>query len=166
MDMPKRKQLRLKYYDYSQNGMYFVTICTNNRECLFNNIVGEDLCVLPNNPDKIASEWLKEVENKFQNVLIDKYVIMPNHIHFILAIEGAGAHAGVPLQEMVQWYKTQTTNAYIKGVKSGLFPKFNNKIWQRSYYEHIIRNEKNYQEIWQYIDSNILLWNKDEFFVG
>ena len=71
---------------------------------------------------------------------------------------------GPPLQEMLDWYKTMTTNAYIRAVKSGILPPFARRIWQRGYYEHIIRNERDYLEIWQYIDQNPARWGEDEYY--
>lgn len=155
MNLPQRKIIRLKNYDYSQNGVYFVTICTHNRECLFGDIVGANLCVCPNNPHKIIKKYLSEMENKYKNIEIDKFIIMPNHIHFILIINNkTSEHSGSPLHEMIKWFKTQITNEYIHGVKKGLFPIFDKHIFQRGYYEHIIRNIKSYKQIWKYIDTN------------
>ena len=91
-ELPKRKQVRLKEYDYSQNGYYFITVCTHNRQNLFGEIVGETLCGRPNNPDKMVEKWLLELETKFCGVKICEYVIMPNHLHFI--ISKTGDHAG------------------------------------------------------------------------
>ena len=87
MNLPKRKRTRLKGYDYSTPGAYFVTICTHNREPLFEiENVGNDLRVVPPEQNRIIHKWLKETQNKFDNIKIDKYVIMPNHIHIIVII--------------------------------------------------------------------------------
>ena len=166
MALPTRNSIRFKDYDYSQNGAYFITICTHNKECLLGEIVGSTLCGRPNNPDIFIERWLLELENKYDYIKIDKYIIMPNHIHFILIIHTqTGDHTGSPLQEMVDWYKTMTTNEYIRGVKNKLFPPFNKHIWQRGYHDHIIRNEKEYQKIWQYIDTNPLKWELDKYHI-
>ena len=160
--MPKRKPLRLTEYDYRQNGAYFVTLCTYNRISLFGDInfdgplVGAHLCVRPNRPDLIVTKWLKEIENKYNNVLIDTFVIMPDHIHFIIL--KTGAHTGAPLPEIIKWFKTQTTNDYINSVKSGLFPPFEKHIWQRNYFEHIIRNNQDLHETRKYIAENPIRW--------
>lgn len=159
MEFPKRKRLRLKDYDYSQNNIYYITICTHQRMDLFGEIVGSALCGRPNNPDKLIEKWLHEIENKYSGVKIDHYVIMPDHIHFILSI--MGDHAGSPLPRIIDWFKTMTTNEYIQGVNSGLFPPFDRHIWQGNYYEHIIRNEQDYNEISEYIDTNIIKWKED-----
>ena len=153
-ELPKRKQTRLKDYDYSQNGYYFITICTHNRHNLFGEIVGATLCGRPNNPDKMIEKWLLELENKFDGVKICEYIIMPNHLHFI--ISKTGDHAGSPLRDIVGWFKTMTTNEYIENVKNNMFPPFDKKIWQRNYYEHIIRDESDYIETKEYILNNPL----------
>ena len=160
---PCRKSIRLKNYDYSSNGYYFVTICTQNREKLFGKIVGATLCGHPNNPDKIITKWLLELENKFNDIKIDEYIIMPNHIHFI--IKRTGDHTGSPLQDIVGWFKTMTTNEYIAGVKCGKFIPFKGRLWQRNYYEHIIRNYDDYINIAEYIQNNPLKWEEDKLYV-
>lgn len=89
---------------------------------------------------------------------------MPNHIHFLIRKESQpGAHTGAPLQEIVKWFKTQTTNAYIRAVKAGLYPPFDRHLWQRNYYEHIVRGEEDYLAIWQYIEENPLKWELDKY---
>lgn len=100
--------------------------------------------------------WLYELEKKYSGIQIDSYCIMPDHIHFILVI--TGAHTGAPLPELIKWYKTQTTNAYIRLVKKGLLSTFQKHIWQRGYYEHIIRNDIDLAETRQYIQINPLNW--------
>ena len=162
MEFPKRKNIRLKDFDYSQNGAYFITVCTKNRLSLFGEIVGATLSGRLNNPDKIIEKWLIETQNKFVNVKIDKFIIMPNHIHCIVSL--SGDHAGAPLPQIVNWYKTMTTNEYIRGVKNGLFVLFDKHLWQRSYHDHIIRNEDDYLPIWQYIDENPAKWTEDTYY--
>ena len=169
-ELPKRKQLRLDCYDYTSNGAYFITICTHNRAELFlntkRNDVGATLCGRPNNPDKMIEKRLLEIENKFLETKIDYYCIMPNHIHFILFFESkTGDHIGSPLQDVISWFKTMVTNEYIKGVKKGLYIPFNTKLWQRGYYEHIIRNERDLFEIRKYIENNPIKWETDEYYI-
>ncbi len=120
------------------------------------------------------------LNEKYDNIKIDDYVIMPNHIHFILIIDnnlffanvGAdlcvcpneGEHTGSPLPRIIQWFKTMTTNEYIRNVKNGIAIPFDEKLWQRNYYEHIIRNDKKLYEIRTYIQNNPLKWNLDEYY--
>ena len=162
MELPKRKNLRLKDYDYSQSNAYFITICTYDRINLFSKVykdsVGAHLCVRPQG--EMILKWLYELENKYPYVKIDYNIIMPDHIHFILFILNGetGAHIGAPLHEMIKWFKTQTTNEYIRGVKNGIYKPFNKHIWQRDYFEHIIRNEQDLFETRRYIEENPLRW--------
>ncbi|MED7819079.1 MULTISPECIES: transposase [unclassified Francisella] len=172
-----RKNLRLKNYDYSSNGAYFVTICVNNRECLFGNIIDGQMCL--NDAGLMVDEIYRDLENKFANIQCGKYVIMPNHFHCVIHICNdiksnvgvnlcvdpkleKGEHAGTPLHKIIQWFKTMTTNAYINGVKTKNWQPFDKRLWQRNYYEHIIRNENSYNEIIKYIQLNPLKWELDE----
>ena len=155
MDLPKRKPTRLKGYDYSQNGCYFITICTKDRkEILAEIIVGEGLRALPNNKltsiGKSVEDSILFVDKTYDGVNIDKYVIMPNHIHMIVTL--TGGHGNPPLQNIVGQIKSFTVN------------KFKQDIWQRSFHDHIIRHEHDYNEIWEYIDTNVLKWEKDCFY--
>lgn len=163
-----RQSIRLKEFDYSSNGLYFITICTQDKACLFGDIVGATLCGRPGCPDQMAIKWLLEIQNKFSEVYIDSYIIMPNHIHILLNIlgerTGEGGHTGPPLQQVIGWFKTMTTNEYIRGVKSGVFPPFNKRLWQRNFYEHIIRNEEDYLNHLKYIEENPARWGEDEYF--
>ncbi len=182
-DKHYRRSIRLKEYDYSQPGAYFITICTQNREMLLNNPQTES----------IVLKWWDALTSKFQRVQIDECIIMPNHIHGIVFIldklptvsvgadprvcpdEGqpcwiptlAGEHTGSPLRRptlgtIVQWFKTMTTNKVIRAVKLGLIDPFPCKLWQRNYYEHIIRSESDLNDIRQYIIDNPLNWEEDE----
>lgn len=158
MDVPQRKPQRLKGYDYSQDNAYFITICTQNRIHLFGQI--EKDTVVLNGTGRMVEERFLNIANQ-EGVYIDKFVIMPNHIHAIITTQ----QSGMTVSEMVQRFKTVTTKLYIDGVKSGLYPPFEKKIWQKSFYDHIIRNEKGYLEIWQYIDENPYKWHEDELMV-
>ena len=158
MELPKRKPTRLKEYDYNSPGAYFITICTHNRKCLLSEInVGEGLCALPQN---ILTPLGKEIENSIQYIndnyigaTIDKYVIMPNHIHLIVILDNTGGHGNPPLQNLIGQLKSYTTN------------KFGRTLWQRSFHDHIIRDKNDYQKIWEYIDTNVLKWEEDCFYI-
>mgnify|MGYP005772726711 FL=1 len=110
---------------------------------------------------------MQKIPEKFPQVSLCHYVIMPNHVHILLVIdagEGTGGHMGPPLQAILDWYKTMTTNAYIRNVREGTLPPFQKRIWQRGYYEHIVRNESDYLNIWTYIDQNPARWTQDEYY--
>lgn len=154
----KRKPLRLQNYDYSRNGGYFITICTDKRRKLLCDIsVGEGLCPLPRIVlSTIGNEVKKSIEyinNRYTHIKIDKYVIMPNHIHMIIIIDNpAGGHGNPPLRTVVAQLKSFTTH------------KFGKTLWQRSYYDHIIRDYNDYVDKWNYIDTNPARWAYDEYY--
>ncbi len=159
MDLPKRKRTRLQGYDYSQNGYYFVTICTKDKEKLLCEIVGEGLCALPktNLTDigKITDNAINFVNQKYDRITVDKYVIMPNHIHLIIKIEKqTGGLGGPPLQHVIGRLKSFITHKYGK------------PIFQRSFHDHVIRGEQDYLKIWNYIDTNPQKWSEDCFYVA
>jgi putative transposase len=190
-----RKSIRLKEYDYSQAGMYFITICVQDRECLFGKIENGEMIL--NDSGRTVEKWYYEMENKFSDIRCHEMVVMPNHFHCIIENVGSvGAelrvcpdtnangqpniangqphhiapmgepsslseHTGSPLHRVVQWFKTMTTNEYIRGVKQLDWKPFNGKLWQRNYWEHIIRDEQSYQRITEYIINNPKNWDID-----
>ena len=148
----------MENFDYGNKGCYFVTLCTQDQQHLFEiepNNVGNDLCVVPLQ-NQIIHKWIKETQNKFQEINFDKYVIMPDHLHFIITI--AERHTGRSLQDIMQFFKTMTTNEYMRLVKNNQLPYFHKKIWQKSFYDHIIRDQNDYNEIWEYIEYNPKKW--------
>ena len=162
MTLPKRKPTRLADYDYSRDGAYFITICTHNRKNLFSNIVGQGLAPAENKLcpfGEIAERELKNIEKRYANIKIDKYIIMPNHIHAIIIIETktAGASPCPTLSDVVCAFKSITTR------KCHLINK-NQKIWQTSFHDHIIRDKCDYLKIWNYIDTNPQKWSEDCFY--
>ena len=174
IETQNRKQNRLTAFDYGQEGAYFVTLCTQNRARLFQMElpdVGNGLCAVPYDADDrngttrrscptagntIIHKWVQETENKFPGITIDKYVIMPDHLHLIVTIKER--HAGRSLPDVMRFFKTMTTNAYIRGVKDGILTPFDRKLWQKSYYDHVIRNQQDYNEVWEYIENNPTKW--------
>ena len=160
----RRHSIRLKGYDYSRVGAYFITICTHNRELLFGEIKTK----------MIIQKWWDKLPDKFPSIQIDQFIIMPNHIHGIIFITSVGADPSVcpnqgqshriapTLATAVQWFKTMTTNDYIKVCRSRNTKLFQKKLWQRNYYEHIIRNETDLSSIRQYITDNPAKWDEDE----
>jgi REP element-mobilizing transposase RayT len=199
-----RRSIRLKGFDYSREGLYFVTICVQNRACLFGD-VENDVMIL-NDMGRMVEKWYYELQNKFQDMKCREMVVMPNHFHCIVenvgtsvgATVGAdlrvcpddtrvcpddlqgehlgsplrvcpddlqGEHIGSPLRGMVQWFKTMTTNEYIRGVKTLGWQPFTGKLWQRNYHEHIIRHEQKYQTISEYIINNPAKWAVDKFYI-
>lgn len=164
MELPKRKPKRLANYDYSQNGAYFITICTQNRAQILSEIVGRGLapaeCKL-SEYGKVAEMQLLNLGKKYDGVKIDKYVIMPNHIHAIISISDvtAGASPRTTLSDMICTFKSLTTRLCNKNRQG-------NKIFQTSFYDHVIRSEQDYREIWDYIDNNPAKWREDRFYIN
>ena len=172
-----RQSIRLQGYDYSRAGAYFVTICVQNRSCLFGEVVGGTMQL--NHAGQMVERWYFELQNKFANIECDEFVCMPNHIHFIAINVGAdlcvrpdfdgimtmGGHTGPPLHAIVQWFKTMSTNNYIRGVKQHDWLPFPGKLWQRNYWEHIIRDEPELDRIRAYIRNNPAQWEMDKLYV-
>ncbi len=161
MNLPKRKPTRLKDYDYSSNGAYFVTICTHNKQKILCDIVGEGALDVPkiilSNEGKIVEKYILSTNNII-NLSVDKYVIMPNHIHLILTVENNGTSKA----------PSPTNNIISHSIST--FKRFVNKdigynIFQRSFHDHIIRDERDYLKIWNYIDTNPQKWNEDCFYI-
>jgi REP element-mobilizing transposase RayT len=164
-DIYHRRSIRLKNYDYSQAGAYFVTVCAQNRQFLFGNVC--DGIVILNDAGRMIENWWNTLNNKFPAVHNDVFAIMPNHIHGILVFVGATLrgrpdprgrpinghpHRGAPtLGDVMDWFKTMTTNEYIRSVKQLGWPPFPGKLWQRNYYEHIIRSEDDLNKIRDYL---------------
>ena len=265
-DRHNRRSIRLRGYDYSRSGAYFVTVCTQNRKCLLGEIRDGEMVL--NDAGQMVERWWLELNGKYPFIQMDEFVVMPNHFHGIINIIGAsdpanivvyggahtgaplrrpipdyddtsvpvnivvgadlrvrpvpdhrgaidhddtsdhrgaidhgdasdhrgaidhggahtgaplrrpipghgdasvpvnivvhgGAHTGAPLHAVLQWFKTMTTNEYIRGVKQHGWPPFPGKLWQRNYYEHIIRNDMEMDRIRKYIINNPLKWDLD-----
>ena len=158
--LPKRKRKRLPDFYYGQNGSYFITICTKNRACLLGSIpVGmADRChpqVCLTKIGKIAEKYVKSISSTYNQVTVDHYVIMPNHIHLLLTLSsevGRQESACPTISNIVRAFKIMVG----KEVKIPLF--------QASFYDHVIRNKEDYQTIITYIENNPLQWDLDRFY--
>ena len=227
-----RRSIRLKGYDYSQVGAYFVTICIKDKDCILGKITDGEMYL--NAAGLMIDKWWQKIPDKFPDIELGEYQIMPNHFHAIVINVGAtpsgrpgtqsetnqlnnrgdlimketdgeqlnidsslhegdhvgsllenshiltnlidveqlnidsslheGDHVGSPLHHVLGWFKTMSTNDYIRNVKQNGWPAFNKKLWQRNYFEHVIRNEKSFQLISNYIYNNPINWQKDKFF--
>lgn len=170
-DLPKRKPTRLKEYDYSSHGAYFITICTHNHRKILSEIVGdvhERPAIKLTQYGIIADEIIKKIPHRF-NVKIDKYVIMPNHIHLLISLPGKPIR---DVHERPLQSKQHSVIANIVGyLKMNVTKKIhqinkNEIVWQRLSNDHIIRGGRDYQKIWEYIDTNVIRWEKDCFYVS
>lgn len=162
MNFPQRKTIRLQHYDYSQNGLYFITICIQDRLCLLGNVVEHQTHLSPQG--KMIEKYYLSLEEKFPVIKCLDYVVMPNHIHFIIQIDNNGEKL-FSLFDVIQYFKSVTTREYIKQVKLNDWQSFHRKLWQRSYYEHIIRDEKDYFQIAEYIKNNPITWALDKLYI-
>ena len=159
---PKRKINRLKSWNYSNNGGYFITICTDNRKHILSKICVGDGIPVPQltKTGQIVDDYIKNINLKYSCVTVSEYVIMPNHIHLLLLIDNNGTGNPSPtVGNIIGWFKYNTTKSVNEKYKTA-----GNKLWQRSYYDHIIRDEKDYMEKLNYILSNPLKWIDDEYY--
>lgn len=173
----QRRSIRLQGYDYSSPGYYFVTACTQRRRTMYGVVVDAEMQL--NDAGRMVEHWWHGLAEKFAQVDLDEHITMPNHFHGIIVTvdrrRGAPRCApssgrsdaamrsekGVSLGEIVQWLKTMTTNDFIRGVKESGWPRFDGKLWQRNYFEHVIRDEKALNNIRRYIQANPLMWPHD-----
>lgn len=163
--MPKRKRIRLKVYDYSKEGFYFITICTKNRKRLLSTIIegGDKTLIRLTHIGQLVKDTYTNLEKEFKNIKLHDYVIMPNHIHGIIELQRADTRPAPTIGNVICSFKSRTT---VQALKNFKFDKtLNGKLWQRNYYEHIIRNDKEYYLIIEYINNNIFNWNKDKYFI-
>lgn len=177
MNLPKRKSIRLQEYDYSQSGFYFITICTQNHLCLFGEI--EISGLMKRNPaGDMIEKWWYELECKYPTAVLHDQIVMPNHFHGIIQFNHLDKTPDSPtklkndpektadssISSMIGWFKTMTVNEYIRKVKSKNWRPFRNRLWQRNYYEHIIRDEEAWYEISEYIRTNPQRWVDDKYY--
>jgi putative transposase len=152
---PARKRARLSTFNYSNGGYYFVTICAHERKCLFGEII--DGVMLPNSCGQMVTSVWMEIPQRFNQAILDSFIVMPNHIHGILVLE-----TGLSLSRVIQVFKSICTNEYIRGVQKQRWEKFDQSIWQKSFYDHVIRNDQDLLRIQEYIVNNPLQWAMDE----
>ena len=151
-NMPKRKSIRIKEYDYSLPGAYFITVCTANREKIFWNAVGADIIRPQNVPlspiGKIVEQAINQIPKHYMCISVDKYCIMPDHVHLILRItaEFDGRMISAP-----------TISTVIGSMKRWVSKCAGVPVWQKSFFDHGIRSQQDYDETWTYIDHNP--WN-------
>lgn len=213
-DKHHRRSIRLKGYDYSQAGLYFITICVQGKVCLFGRVENnekegdhegrpyEAQCpakrmILNDVGEMVEREWLK-IPNRYPNVQLHEFIIMPNHIHCIIEIKkicddvsvgatlvvapihepnhtpnqniitsnglGATTRVAPTVSEIIAAFKSIVTVEYIHGIKQFGWHPFDKKLWQRNYWEHIIRNSKSYENISNYIINNPVKWEIDSLY--
>jgi len=184
MDLPKRKQIRLQNYDYSSPGAYFVTFCIRDRRCILSDITVGALHEAPavslnlTEIGQIVKEFIEILPSRYPDLAVEHYVIMPNHIHLLLRIDTERALLRPEQSEVVPIGKAPLRTGESRSLlaKAIGFLKMNSsklvhqkyprlELWQRSYHEHVIRNENDYREIWEYIEANPVRWAEDRYFI-
>ncbi|MFH0879097.1 MAG: transposase [Lentisphaerota bacterium] len=147
-----RRSIRLKGYDYSKEGVYFVTICVQERECLFGEVVNGEM-VVNDAGARVQAVW-DELPCHYPHVRLDAFVIMPNHVHGIVVF--LTPHPAPTVGEIVRGFKARCTHAINQMRNTRGVP-----VWQRNYYEHIIRGDVDYNRIAEYISTNPQRWMSD-----
>ena len=158
-----RKSTRLPDYDYNSSGAYFLTICTENRKCLLSRIVGTgvldgpEIELLPYG--EIAAKYLNQIGNFYEELSVESYVIMPNHIHILLYVKEGPS--GMPVSTL----QNATISRFISTFKRFCNKDYGKNIWQSRSYDHIIRDQTDFDKHLKYIYENPFGWQKDEFYV-
>ena len=186
-DIHHRRSIRLTGHDYSQSGLYFITLCTVDRTCMFGNVV-EGKMQLNDMGQLVEQEWLNTINIRHDDVRLHNYIVMPNHFHAIIEIRRGESHS--PYSHSSQSYLSQsnsssitnecningkdlprrmkspskTVGAIVRGFKGAVSRQLGYSIWQRNYYEHIIRTDASYRHISNYIENNPTKWQSDKLY--
>lgn len=166
MERPNRKSTRLGVHDYSEPGAYFVTICTKDKQKILCDIVGGGAHDAPQIRltaiGNIVDKYIRSTNN-ISFVTVDKYVIMPNHVHLLLTIHSANGTSKAP--SPTQSRPNQVLPHAIATLKRFVNRDVGYNVWQRSFHDHVVRGEQDYRDIWQYVEENPYKWQEDCFYV-
>ena len=157
-NLPVRKNIRLKEYDYSQTGCYFITMCIKQRhEVLWDpaNVGARIARPLLSNIGDIVDKAIVNIPHIYESIKVDNHVIMPNHIHMIMTTENNHGRA----------MRAPTVSTVINQTKGYITKQVGYTIWQKLFHDHIIRDENEYLKIWKYIDENPMKWQEDCYYV-
>ena len=163
-ELPKRKTIRLKGYDYNEAGTYFLTICTENKRCILSSVVvtgvldGPKIKLLPYG--EIAERYIRQIDDYYDFLFVEYYVIMPNHIHILLRVEDGG-----PSRTPVPTIQNSVVSRFISTFKRFCNKECGENIWQKRSYDHIVRGQRDYDKIAKYICENPNKWSEDRFYV-
>jgi len=162
--LPNRQSHRYPGFDYSSAGAYFVTFCIHGRHCLLGEVVNDEM-VLNDAGRMVEGHWYA-LPQRFPAIALDEFRVMPNHVHLILWLQAAVADAPAApaptLGDVIGAFKSLTTNGYIAGVNSLGWPRFAGKLWQRDYWDRIVRNEQELATFRDYIRTNPVRWRADQ----
>ena len=165
-DLPKRKPLRLKGWDYSSQGMYFLTICAKDKLPLFGRVVGGGVLDAPRTVLSPAGELVKtrltSITSHYPHITLDKYVIMPNHLHLLVRLTGLpGGPSGTPAPTGAN----AAIPAFVSTLKRLIGRDWGAPLFQRGYHDHIVRTEPDFLRLWTYLDDNPAKWADDTYYV-
>lgn len=161
-ELPRRKNPRLFGFDYSEPGMYFVTPCVHQHQNRFGNVI--DGAMHPNPAGRMVMDTWHQIPRIFPQVVLDAWVLMPNHFHGILMLDPEPVGRKSTLGEVMKWFKSVTTKRYGNGVRNDGWPPFDGHLWQRNYYDHVVRNDADLDRVRTYIEHNPAAWNSDALF--
>ena len=161
--MDKRRHPRLKNYDYSEYGSYFVTVCVQNRQPMLSTVVGRDALIPPmvqlTPYGRVLDKYIQKINSVYTDVCVDKYIIMPNHFHLLISITQPVDQQNGGMRE-----SRPTVQTIIRSLKTMVTRETGKSIFQSSFHDHIIRDERDYLVRWQYIDDNPAKWAEDEYY--
>ena len=162
-ELRQRKRLRLETWDYSSAGSYFVTFCVKNMACVLGEVcVRDGVLDVPevklSDFGMIVRNQILEMEQIYQDLTIETFCVMPNHVHLLITLRGGTS--GTPSRT------NETIPAFVSTLKRFTNQKCEQKLWHRSYYDHIIRSDSDYRRIWHYIDINPQKWEEDPYYKG
>ena len=156
--LPTRKQNRLSDYDYSSNGYYHLTICSADKKNIFSKIIRDDLygyCSELTEIGNTVDQAINDIELHYNTVCVHRYMIMPNHIHLLVSIDRG------PFQEKA----SPTVSDVVKGMKTAVTKKLGQNVFQSSFYDHVVKNEKDLENVITYIEQNPQKWEDDEYYM-
>ena len=162
-ELPVRKNIRLSDYDYSKEGYYFITVCIKDKQKLLGKVAGDAVLGAPvvqlSDSGKIVQEYLQKMNDILESAALENYIIMPNHVHLLVALDECMQDCG-PLRAAppANHLAKAMVPRIVHGMKTVVTKQIGYSIWQRSYHDHIIRNEADYRRIWRYIDENPAKW--------
>ena len=164
-ELKNRKTTRLRDIDYSQNGVVFLTICTQHKQCILSRIVGTGVLDGPQieltKYGQIADKYIRQLNDFYDDLSVDSYVIMPNHIHILLCVK---SYDNGPSRTPVPTMQNSTTAKFLSTFKRFCNKEYGMNIWQYRSYDHIIRNRQDYEKHWHYIYENPFRWHLDELY--
>lgn len=172
-DLPQRKPLRLKGYDYSAEGVYFLTVCAKDKKPLFSTVsVGGGVFDAPQvtltDAGNVIEKQITDINNHYTHLRIDKHVIMPNHVHLLVLLKGTPVGpSGTPApMDRAHGRVNEVIPAFVSALKRLADRACGDSLWQRGYHDHVVRDEADYLRLWTYIDDSPAHWLEDFYYTN